>query len=103
MATKAELEAELAILKQKLADRPALEDRKRTTNSGDTGGSQDRGSRDALLPDLEKILSDHGYDAPDIEALWDQLSKEVKDLTDNKPLMTVVVAFVLGYLLGRSR
>ncbi|MEM8630652.1 MAG: hypothetical protein AAGF74_05400 [Pseudomonadota bacterium] len=88
MATKAELEAELAALKLEMnapANDPAEADPE--PKSGDTR--------------LEAFFADHGLSKDDLEALWSQFSKELGDLPHEKPITLALGAFGLGFLLGR--
>ena len=87
MATKAELEAELALLRQQITDRDR-EDAEKTM-------------KDEESSPLGSYLSEHGLDQKDIAAFWDQLSKELGNLPQNKPILTALGAFGLGLLLGR--
>lgn len=87
MATKAELEQEVAELRSKLADQESTQ----TANEADeeTPGA------------FAEILNDHGVDADQIEALWAQFSKELGDIPQDKPLLTAIAAFGIGFALGR--
>ncbi len=94
MATKAELEAELADLRKKLADTKA-----------------DAKADDAPEPDedppastggLAGILAEHDVKTEDLEDLWNQLVKELDGLPQRKPLLTAAAAFALGFILGRA-
>jgi len=92
MATKAQLEAELANLKAQMAQtRPEPEPRSEPEEPPVTDA---QGAFSALL-------EDHGIDTSDIDALWRQFSDELKDLPEQKPLVTAVAAFGLGFALGR--
>lgn len=104
MATKAELESELAELKKQLASRPERK-RRRESGQGDTPDDQPlhetgEDPLDAIpesLEDLEKL------DDGQVHTLIKQISNELGDLAENKPLLNMLGAFVLGYLLGKSR
>ncbi|MFA3915581.1 hypothetical protein [Ruegeria hyattellae] len=87
MATKAELEAELAALRAQLADKPA------TAEPGPEV-DDDRSS-------FDRMLADHGIDSSELDALWAQFSKELGDFPVQKPLLTTIAAFGLGFALGR--
>lgn len=85
MATKAELEAELAELRKQIAQRDA----------------PDEGAENSAPTMLSDYMSSHGFDAKDIAELWEQLSKELGHLPQNKPLLTALGVFALGVMLGR--
>ncbi len=102
MATKAELAAELANLKAEMERRDAIPD---TIPDEDTRPSQSDPQPD---PDQERqtgawnrMLASHGLDPDDTRALLGQLSEELGDLPANKPLITAIAAFGLGFVLGR--
>jgi len=88
MATKAELEVELAALKKELdAAKEASADTVEASPI-DTGA-------------LKKALADAGLAPEDIEAVWDQLSGELGALQQKNPMLTLVGAVALGFVLGR--
>ncbi len=85
MATKAELEAELAELRKQVSE-----------------GAAEAGEAVSHAPAaLVEMLKGHGVDTDDIPALWENLSAELTKLPQNKPMMTAIAAFGLGFLLGR--
>ncbi|MBK0326627.1 hypothetical protein I5535_04900 [Rhodobacteraceae bacterium F11138] len=86
MATKAELEAELADLRKQLAERAA------------EASQNVQSEAPAALSDM---LAAHGLSPEDITRAWDQLSREIGSLPQNRPLMTAVAAFGIGFVLGR--
>ena len=89
MATKAQLEAELAELRQQLADR--------TPNDP--------------LPDQESSKTDttpqQAQDGDDVEPDFDtqvgELLAAFDDIPAKKPLLLALGVFALGYMIGRSR
>ncbi len=109
MVTKAELEAELAELKRELAEREATE------AAAEADAPQDRtepaGPDEKTAPDpveqmreaLAEALKSHGVDPADLDldGLWKQLSDEIADLARQRPALTAVTAFALGFILGR--
>ncbi len=121
MATKAELEAELAVLRAQLAeedpvppsdqDKSAPDGENSTANTGpdeaSTGTesqgttSQGETSQDADHPILDRLLSGQTPHAEDIKAILEQLSQELGDLPKEKPVLTALAAFALGVLVGR--
>lgn len=85
MATKVELEAELADLRKRLADRDAAD-----------------AAPEAPAPaGLADYLSEHGFDTADMSEIWEQVSKEFAQLQKDKPLLTTLGVFALGVMLGR--
>ncbi|MBU2942798.1 hypothetical protein [Shimia thalassica] len=86
MATKAELEAELAELKKQLAQRPEKQ----------------------AEPE-ERVPSTQTEDAPPAEAPidWDKEISEVmthlEEFPHKQPLLLAFGAFAIGYMIGRSK
>lgn len=98
MATKAELEKELADLKQELAKSGGADDE-------DTQGTSTAKTADATDDNahgLKKLLADHGVDAENIESLSETLLDELKSLQKEKPLTLALAAFALGLVVGRA-
>ena len=93
MATKAQLEAELAALKAQLADAAAKPEPEPEPEAEPTQSDEQNA--------FAALLRDHGVDTKDIEALWAQFSTELSDMPEQKPLLTAVAAFGLGFALGR--
>jgi hypothetical protein len=118
MATKAELEIELAKLKLQLAESQVTAAASQVAenapgeNSAETapeatelpasGHSHDpdegRTASDHDLSEVEKALR-HG----DLGGLAQQMVEELEGLPQKKPLLTALGALILGYLIGRSR
>lgn len=99
MATKAELEAELAALRGIIAEQSkAIEDPPEKDTPAEPAASEESTVRSAL----EEVLAEHGVETDDLGALWTQLSEELEGLTKNKPLVTALAAFALGFVLGRA-
>ena len=98
MATKAELEAELAALRGILAEQSqAIED------PPDAPPAEDKEEDDTPVRSaLEEVLAEHGVETDQLGDLWTQLSEELEGLTKNKPLVTALAAFALGFVLGRA-
>lgn len=93
MATKAELEAELAHLRQRL---------KEETAGKAAAAAAEEAPAAATAGVLDGLLDTHAVQGEDLEKLWDQLMQELNDLPERKPLLTAGVAFALGFLLGRA-
>lgn len=87
MATKAELEAELAKLRKQIAARDAEEVAQQAAAPPQ--------------PALADYLEQYGLDEKDIEVLWNQIATEVGNLPQKKPLLTLLGALGLGIVLGR--
>lgn len=97
MATKAELETELAALKQDLEkSRSAQEAQPSET------GAQKADESDGGAHGLKKVLADHGVDADGVESLCETLLEELKALQKEKPLTVAIGAFALGLVVGRA-
>jgi hypothetical protein len=101
MATKAELQAELAELKRLFAE---------SRNAG-TGTPADT-VNDGTAPDEDdsdtvpdNVMSEAmaALKGSDLEDMAKQIMKELESLPEKKPLLTALGAFVLGYLIGRAR
>ena len=87
MATKAELEVELALLRKKLAE----------------GAEAVAEGVSARAPsELADMLKTHGSRGEDVTAALDKLSVEIANLPRTRPLLTVAGAFALGFILGRA-
>jgi hypothetical protein len=85
MATKAELESELADLKRQLAERPVVV----AEHEGDSA-KEDSDTAAASKPvDWETEITD--------------LIGQLDDITHKKPLLLALGALTVGYLLGRSK
>jgi hypothetical protein len=97
MATKAELESELADLKQEMRQRS--EEIKKDEPAEGTSKSEPASSDKS---DLQQLLVGHGVDAETVEALGENLLDEFKTLQKDKPLVVLVAAFALGLLVGRA-
>lgn len=91
MPTKAQLEEEIRDLRQQLQAPAAPQER-----SGPPADEEDTDRSE-----FAKLLEAQGIDTAQIEALWAQFSEELGDLPQNKPLLTAIAAFGLGFTLGR--
>lgn len=114
MATREEMLAELEVLRAKLAEMDGVEERaaENSAVSFDLNNSkptdpvkEEIGANAPEFPlsqsELERLLEPLGVSGKDVEALTDQLWKELDTLPQNKPLITAIGAFGLGFLLGR--
>jgi ElaB/YqjD/DUF883 family membrane-anchored ribosome-binding protein len=102
MATKAQLMAELELLRQQMADR----DKNARSESPNTaidalGDDQTDGQSNDPKAHLNELLQAQGISKDEIDVLWAQLTDELADLTREKPMLTVATALGLGFVLGR--
>lgn len=86
MATKTELEAELAKLKQELAENKSAAKKEKA--------EQPEVQEDDQWEELE-----HGS----LEGIAEKIVEELEELPMKKPLLLALGVFVLGYMIGRSR
>lgn len=91
MATKAELESELAALKAEMKARD---------EESDTGETQ-ASSSDSEADAIKAKLAEAGLDPADIEAVWDQLKNEFGAFQQKNPMLSLVAVFALGFVMGR--
>jgi hypothetical protein len=87
MATKAELEAELAALRRELAQLKGLPDEAAEDDEGHS-----------TIRDFVGSIRD-----TDLEGLAKQLTDEIESAMHEKPLLTALGILVVGYALGRMR
>ncbi len=97
MATKAELEVELAALK---AQNEALRSRAEQEPAPpvETAPQSDL----HVATQLKDFLSEHGIDTTDAEAIGNQLVDELSALHKDHPLVTLLGVFALGCVVGRA-
>jgi hypothetical protein len=92
MATKAELEAELAALRRELA---AL--RGEAADAAEDAEDEAHGMRETVT-DFVASLRD-----TDLDGLAKQLTDEIESAMQDKPLLTALGILLVGYALGRLR
>ena len=90
MATKAELEAELELMKAQLSQRDEPLRNDKPERKGTEGNQSDSKVSDAI-----------DFGSEEIEKMLSQLSDELGDFPQNKPLLTALGAFALGFAFGR--
>lgn len=100
MATKAELEAELAKLRSEMSALKAAPKAEAAAPVADQGGVE--AGEDASPPDEESAGVVEALRGGDLESVVQALMDELEDLPSRKPIMTALGAFVIGYLIGRS-
>ena len=83
MATKAELEAELAQLKDQFSEMKASE----PSRAGEAGNEDDEGTGPIELS----------------ETMVKDLVKEIETFATDKPLFALLAVFLVGYVIGRAR
>lgn len=96
MATKAELEAELAALRRELA---ALrgDAAEAADDTADEAADTAHGMRETVT-DFVTSLKD-----TDLDGLAKQLTNEIETAMQDKPLLTALGILLVGYALGRLR
>ena len=104
MPTKAQMQEELDELRSKLAE---LRGSEGSEESGDvedhTSGDAGDIVQDAASRTFDWAKSQLGGGEKELERLFKEFTDELGDLQENKPLLTLFGAFLLGYLLGRAR
>ncbi len=109
MVTKAELEAELELLRRELAEarEKAPGPRAPAPDAPEEAGARDMdegdGEEAARTPEqaIAEILKAHGLDAADLDGLAGQLADELGELMGKRPALTAISIFALGFVLGR--
>ncbi len=102
MATKAELEAELAQLKKDLAAMQPPDDAASAPEEDpDAHAAEGEDDSKPRIGGLDWALSQ--LEGTELEHLVSRFAAEVEDMHEHKPLMTLFGAFLLGYVLGRTR
>ncbi|GGH24070.1 hypothetical protein SAMN05444007_103449 [Cribrihabitans marinus] len=89
MPTKAELEKEISQLKAKATEK-VPDPRKIEVPD-----------KDELKDGFRNLLEAQGIQPDEIEALWSDFRQQIADVPRDKPLMTAIAAFGLGFVLGR--
>lgn len=99
MATKAQLMAELELLKQQMVSRDidAGPDTENSETKDDVGDDQPNDPKSYL----GTLLESQGIDKDEVDAVWAQLTEELGDLTREKPVLTAAAALGIGFVLGR--
>ena len=101
MATKAELEAELALLKKEIAARDELRRPSKKPARKSETDSDARQVDEVFHPMLDDALKRFGLEKGDLEDLWAKLSEELNHLPHKKPVLTLALVFGLGFVAGR--
>lgn len=108
MPTKTELVAELEALRRELSEARAEAGRTtngaRSTDAGDAAtdaSGEAEGATDEAHSPLSWAMSQ--LEDSELDRLAKQFIAELEGIQQDKPLVTVFAAFVLGYVLGRAR
>jgi hypothetical protein len=97
MATKAELEAEIASLrKQNASPEPEAEQDPKNGSLSETSAPTQ------LEEGVQRALEEHGGDGADVEAVQKQLMDELTRLQKEYPLAMLLGTFALGVVVGRA-
>ena len=88
MATKAELEAELAELRRQIAERDHV--------------AEERQAGVAQPEDSAEPADDTELNGEDWDALFKEIVTELESLPQKKPLLVAAGIFAFGWLIGRS-
>lgn len=98
MTTKAELEIELNRLRARNAELKAQAEQV-PEKDVDTQASTSAETQD----EIRKTLEEHGIDFKKIETMGDEVVEEFHRLQEHYPIAVLVVAFTLGYVVGRTQ
>ncbi len=97
MATKADLEAEVALLR---GQNEALKSQAAQSGAQD---SSKPATQDTHIPtQISDALKDHGIDPTDIENLGTHLADELTKLNKDHPILTLLGVFAIGCIVGRA-
>ena len=107
MTTRAEMAAETDHLRARVTAREAQNKTGNQTGNETGGQATDQPATEPETPpapehDWHQTLAAFGIGETDAKALFEQFTKELGDLPRTKPLLTVVAAFGLGFVLGRA-
>ena len=106
MATKADLENEIAELRRELdeardraaaAEESATEQEEASSDSVEGTEKAEKGRDSTLDWALGQL------DGSEVDRLFREFVAELEDMQEHKPLLTLFGAFLLGYVLGRAR
>lgn len=94
MTTKAELEAELEKLRSRNAQLEAKSDQSSETST--------EAEPTKTSDEIRKLLKEHGIDLSKAESLGEDVVEEFGRLQKDYPITVLLVAFTLGYVVGRA-
>ncbi len=95
MATKAELEAELEKLRKRNATLEAQAEKE--------AGSEDPPEGTKSSDEIRQLLEDHGIDLSQVQSLGHDVVEEFGRLQKDYPITALLIAFSLGYVVGRAQ
>jgi len=95
MTTKAELEAELQQLRARNAEL--------TDQARDKAAPQSESTTHKTTEEIRQLLQDHGIDLSKAEAMGEMVVEEFNRLQKDYPIAALLVAFSLGYVVGRAQ
>lgn len=109
MATRSEMEAELYALKAKMAEldkleKEATEEQAQPAPEPVTEPPDETAPRASLKEaksEIQRLLEPYGLSEETLEELATEFWNELDALPQNKPLITAIGAFALGFVLGR--
>ncbi len=91
MATKAELEAELEALRARSA---------KLEESAEAGAEEKASTKTS--DEIRRLLKEHGVDLSGAEAMGEDVVAEFGRLQKDYPITVLLIAFSLGYVVGRA-
>lgn len=97
MATKAELEAELARLRtlnESLSSK--------AEQNSESKDPTDTSAQAHLAEGVQRVLDEHGIDRASVERMGGKLIEELSTLQKEYPLAVLLSAFALGCVAGRA-
>ena len=97
-----QLEEELSKPARARRPRQSSKPKKEAAEPSAAAGDETGEDHEAQLEGVEKLLQGHELDAAELKRLLTNFLEELKDLPSRKPLVTVVGAFLLGFVAGRS-
>ncbi|MEM7319845.1 MAG: hypothetical protein AAF408_12580 [Pseudomonadota bacterium] len=98
MTSKAELAAEL----EKLRARRARPETEADRSPGSDPGSQ-AAVRLKTSDEIRSFLEEHGFDLSKLESVGEDVVEEFGRLQKDYPLTVLLLAFALGYVVGRAQ
>ncbi|WP_299893849.1 hypothetical protein [uncultured Ruegeria sp.] len=95
MATKAELESELEKLRERNASLEAQFEK--------DPEPKEPPERVKSSDEIRKLLEDHGIDLSQVQSLGNDVVEEFGRLQKDYPITALLIAFSLGYVVGRAQ
>lgn len=111
MVKKEDMNVEVDALKKRLSESPEIDhsttsetvatDTQTESLEAETEATEASDNAEIELKDVANVLKEHGVEIDDLKGLWDQITTELRDLPTEKPLVTALGAFLIGFLAGR--